>query len=432
MAKFLFTGWPYPGCLHPQMAVARALAERGHAIGFYNGSSARVLIEGQSFRHFAFGHDLDEHISWLVASPSGLGRRMRWPWEMLPLLRAWCLETIPQQIRDLQAVFEAWQPDVIVCERPMWGPYLILRETHHVPVALLDSAACLLPGPDIAYPGLHLEPPRTWYSRLRAKAGAAVVEFVVRGMRRTASELRLRYGLPPLPSSLLALSAELPLTLVPSCPEFDYERHDLPPSVHYVGPCEWYPPPEEPEDWLAALPRDKPWVHVSEGTIYAQDPVLLRATIQALADLPVQLLVTTGKHRDPARLNLGPLPPNVVVKAWITHGVLLPLLDVMVTHGGGGTIVASLSAGVPMVVVPLMWDQPENAQRVVAASAGVMLSQARCTPRWMRAAVERVLADPAYRHNARRLAGHMQRYGGPPQAAALLEQLIPAQAPRDT
>lgn len=424
MSKFLFTGWPYPGCLNPQMAVAHALRARGHAVAFYNGTRSHDLIMEEGFIHFSFGKPLNEQIESLLLSPSGIGKGWQSIWRIKAMLRAFLFNTVPKQIADLDAVLAEWQPDVVVCEPAMLGPFLILHEARQIPVALLEYAACMLPGPDISHPGLGLPPPRNWHTRLRARLGGAIIDLVAKNMRLYASKLRRRYGLPALESSVMALRRQLPLVLVPSCPEFDYQRHDLPPSVQYVGPCLWYPA-QEPSSWLTKLPRDRPWVHVSEGTLYAESPVVLRAAAQGLADLPMYVIITTGTQRNYDTLNLGALPTNVIVKPWIAHSDLLPLTDILVTHGGGGTVVAALSAGVPMVVVPLMWDQPENAQRVVYSGAGLSLSPRKCTPGRLREAVKQVLRDPWYRQNAEQLAMCLRRYGGASQAAELLESIVP-------
>jgi MGT family glycosyltransferase len=426
MARFLFTGWPYPGCINPQMAVAHALRQRGHTAGFYNGTRMRTRVLNEGFKFFPLGQALDEHVEFLMMSPTGIASQWSHPWRLMPMFRSFFLDTILDQVEDLKAIIDCWAPDVIVCERPMWGPYLIVAELRQIPVSILEYAVCLLPGRDVSYPGLAYPPPHNWFTRLRNRIGVLGLTIFSRGFRRYASQLRQRYGLPPLDGTVQELSGRLPLTLVPSCPEFDYNRRDLSPSVQYVGPCMWYPPSPEPVEWLNQLPRDRPWVHVSEGTLYSQKPVVLRAAVRGLAERPVQVIITTGDHRDPAILDLDRLPANVLAKRWIPHSELMPLLDVLVTHGGGGTVVAALAAGVPMVVVPLMWDQFENAQRVAHAGAGIKLSARACTPEGLRAAVDHVLQEPSYRKNARRLAERLRGYGGPGQAAELLERIVPA------
>jgi UDP:flavonoid glycosyltransferase YjiC (YdhE family) len=95
----------------------------------------------------------------------------------------------------------------------------------------------------------------------------------------------------------------------------------------------------------------------------------------------------------------------------------------MVTMGGAGTVMSCLSAGVPLVVVPTDWDKPENAQRVVEAGVGLRIEPHQCTPERLRAAVERLLTEPSFRDNARRMADALARYAGAARAAELIEAL---------
>jgi MGT family glycosyltransferase len=222
-------------------------------------------------------------------------------------------------------------------------------------------------------------------------------------------------------------TGQMPLYLVPTTREFDYERQDLPPSVHYVGPCFWDKPTDEPPPaWLTQLSADVPVVHVTEGTIHWEEPILLRAAYRAFVNRPVELVMTTGAHRNPAELDLGPPAPNVRVERYVPHSDLLPKTAVVVTSGGAGTLMKALRAGVPLVVVPDGWDQPDQAQRVVEAGAGLRLDRDRCTPERLRAAVERVVNEPSFRENAQRLAAGFARYRGPDRAAELLEGLASA------
>lgn len=222
----------------------------------------------------------------------------------------------------------------------------------------------------------------------------------------------------------MALLGRLPLCLVVGTPEFDYQRRDLPPTVQYVGPCLWGRPSDEaPPAWLAELRRDRPIVHATEGTVHVQRPFVLHAAAQGLANTGMQVIMTSGKHRDPAALDLGPRAANIRVERFVAHSDLLPISDVVITTGGAGTVLTALCNGVPLVVVPTGWDLPENAQRVVDAGVGVRLDPRQCTPRRLRAAVERVLAEPAYKRNAARIGAALAGRGGAPRAAALLEGL---------
>jgi len=219
-------------------------------------------------------------------------------------------------------------------------------------------------------------------------------------------------------------AAQMPLYFVPSMREYDYNRQNLPPSVHYVGPCLWDNPGRLPApEWLRQIPSDRPLVYVTEATVGTDEPFLLKTAAQAFRDLPAQVVMTAGKQRNPAALNLGVLAPNMRLESYVPQSDLLPRTSVMVTVGGSGGVLAALKAGVPLVVVPTEWDRPENAQRVVEAGAGIRIAPERCTAETLRAAVERVLREPSFRTNAQRLAQACARYGGPAQAAELLEGL---------
>jgi MGT family glycosyltransferase len=198
--------------------------------------------------------------------------------------------------------------------------------------------------------------------------------------------------------------------------------------VQYVGACIWHPP-DDPETTsrLDALPAERPWVHVTESTLHYGDPFILRAAAQGLAQSAVEVVLTTGRQRDPEELGLGPLAPNLHLLRWVSHGELLPRCAAVVTAGGTATVVGALRAGVPLVVVPTRWDKPDNARRVVEAGVGVRLKPGECTPDRLRAAVEQVLEDDTYRDNARRVAEAFARAPGPPRAAELLEGLVVAE-----
>ena len=128
---------------------------------------------------------------------------------------------------------------------------------------------------------------------------------------------------------------------------------------------------------------------------------LLQRIADALGQLPVQGLITTGPAVDPALLAA---PPNVTVTRWVRHADVLPGCSAVITHGGHGTVLKALAAGVPLLVVPLGRDQPDNAARVVHAGAGIRLRK-KASVSALRAATARVIEDPRYRAAAGRMAG---------------------------
>jgi len=429
--RFLFTCWPFPGHLLPQLSIAAALRDRGHEVAFHTGEGARRHVEAEGFELFAFDVVDDARVYADIRLLENGMRHGRPPARLLVrTFRSWLVETIPAQVSDLRAIRREWPADVLVADLAMWGPIVVSWEADRIPVALSTIfMGPLIPGPEAPPWGMGLAPPRT--RRARAVTGAVERGTQVSGipLRRRVDEIRARYGLPPMGCTVNEFTGRLPLYLVPSVPELDYGRTDLPASVHYVGPCVWHPPDRPGTGaWLDGLPAGRPWVHVTEGTLSYGDPFVLRAALRGLAGRPLEVIATTGPQRDLADLGLGPPAPNVHTTDWLSHSELLPRCDAVVTTGGAGTIIAALRAGVPLVVVPTTWDKPDNARRVVEAGVGVRLSARRCTPERLRAAVERVLGDPSYRAAAARIAQRLAGAPGPVGAAELLEELVPASA----
>ena len=150
---------------------------------------------------------------------------------------------------------------------------------------------------------------------------------------------------------------------------------------------------------------ERPLVYLTFGSVApTMDlyPGLYRAAIDAIAPLPIRILVTVGRDRDPA--DLGPLPENVVVERWVPQREVMPHAAAMVCHGGSGTVTMGLEAGVPMAVVPLFADQPWNAERVAAIGAGIALEGGPRAVTRLGDAVSKLLIDPAYRANAEQVA----------------------------
>lgn len=430
MAKILVTAWFYPGGLMPITSIAEELRTRGHEVAFYAASRVCPEVESRGFHFHPLNPDLDAHIETIFSSKDGAGRQ----WDgsnILGMLEDFFVDTLEGQIDDLRRIYDEEGYDAILCEPAMWGPRVVLHELLKVPVGLLELPATTFPGPDVGIPGLDLPRMPGPFRSVSYAAVRFAFNRKVRALRAKVSALRRRYGLGPLPAPVIEMTASLPLVLVQSCPEFDYDRTDLPANHHYVGPCTHYDSGDEPVDWFDELPADRPKIHLSEGTMYRGEPLILRTALKAFADQDVSVIIAVGRHRQPEELGLADAPPNFIVRRWISYAKLLPRMDAVVTHGGGGSVMAVLQMGVPSVVVPLMWDQPENARRAEYTGAALRLPPKACTPQALRRAVARVRREPRYREAAGRMASILSRYGGPSQAAELFEREVLRSAPKE-
>ncbi len=181
--------------------------------------------------------------------------------------------------------------------------------------------------------------------------------------------------------------------------------------------------------WVADLPA-RPTVYATLGTIASLAPsgrATFPAILAALRDEPITLILTVGRGNDPAQF--GPQPPNVHIERFIPQSALLPHCDLVVHQGGFSTVTGTLNAGLPMVVVPLMADQPYNAASCAALGVGAVVGPEERTPEAIRAAVRAVLGAPSYRTNAERVRDEMAALPGMDHAVALLERLAAERQP---
>lgn len=158
------------------------------------------------------------------------------------------------------------------------------------------------------------------------------------------------------------------------------------------------------------------------GTVFHQESGdLFTRVLAGLGDRGVNVVVTVGREIDPAEL--GPGADHVHVARYLPQALLLPHCDVVVNHGGSGTVVNPLALGVPLVLLPMGADQPWNADRCEALGVGVVLDPLTASPTDIGAAVAQVLSSPRHRRAALRLREEALSLPTAAEAAALVEQL---------
>jgi UDP:flavonoid glycosyltransferase YjiC (YdhE family) len=383
--RVLFTCMALSGHFHPLVPFARALADAGHEVAFAAPASFAPTVAHAGFRHF----------------PAGLDRRN---FEVFPQIRTWRGPGLPEFMRrevfcgllprhlvpDLLALAASWPPDLIVRESVAFGG-CIAAEALGIPHALVSLLAA--------------------GDRVYADTAAPL------------DALRAEYGLPPDPDQAMRSRY---LTLRPFPPRFQDPTLPISPTTHHLRPMLGdRSGPEELPGWIVDLPA-RPVVYVGLGTIF-NDAAVFRAFLAGLRDEPLTLIVTVGRNQDP--VDYGPQPDNVHIERYIPLSLLLSHCDVAVTNGGSGTLTAALTHGLPVVVVPISADQPENAARCAALGLGRVVQPADLTPDAAREAVLAVLADATNRANAERVRDEIAALPGPEYAVELLERLAAEQQP---
>jgi MGT family glycosyltransferase len=260
-------------------------------------------------------------------------------------------------------------------------------------------------------------------ARLRNRMGNAALEWIFSGVLRTINRQRRLWGLPPVRGLNATLSGLAQVTQLPATLELPGRR--LPRHFHHTGP--W-------TDAAGRTPVDFPWERLDSGRplVYAsmgtlQNGVLetFRMMAEACTGLDVQLVISLGGGQDPALL--GDLTGDPVVVGYAPQLELIQRSALTISHGGLNTVLESLAWGVPMVVLPVTYDQPGVGARVVWSGVGRSIPVARLTVDRLRAAVRLVLGNHDYRARASEMQSSIEAADGLNRAADLIEEAFASQ-----
>jgi MGT family glycosyltransferase len=232
-------------------------------------------------------------------------------------------------------------------------------------------------------------------------------------------QLRKRWGLDPGRARNIFQVIEGDLTLLADIPEYAPTR-DLPESVHYVGPILWS---SQWKDWTAPqwfreLDPARPTVYFTLGSSGEVD--YFRQVRDVFAGTHYQVIMTTGGLVD----GVDSLPENIHVMDFAPGLEIMKKADVVLNHGGNGTIYQAIAAGIPIIGIPAHVDQERNLQRVEDLGFGLKLRESTCTGQTLYDAVTEVVRTPRFRQAARELQEAARKYDGPVAAAELIHRYL--------
>lgn len=386
--RLLFTFAGGSGHFEPLVPIARAAEVAGHIVAFAGQPALIPAIEAAGFTAFATAG----------ATFPDTPRR-------LPLLKL-DAEREDRDLRDgfadrlareravsILALCAVWQPDLLVCDEVDFGS-MVIAERLGLPYATVLVIAA---GSFVRH-GLVAEP----LNRLRAE-----------------------HGLPPDPD-LTMLNRYLVLSPFP--PSYRDPAFPLPATAHTIRPLtlgtaqnDTVPP------WMVHL-NGAPTVYFTLGTVFnIESGDLFSRVLAGLRDLPINVIATVGHQIDPAEF--GQQPANIHIERYIPQSSVLPHCDLVVSHGGSGSVIGALGHGLPMVLIPMGADQPLNAARCAELGVARVLDAVEATPEIVREAVAALLADPAYRRAAKRMRDEIAALPGPGHAVMLLERLAAEKRP---
>jgi UDP:flavonoid glycosyltransferase YjiC (YdhE family) len=376
--RILFTFIGGVGHFHPLVPVARAATEAGHEVAVACSGGLVSQVEALGFTALA------------TSEPRTLARE---PLRDMTPLAAVDLRAAEEEFAEnfatkgarrhaavVQEHLRGWGPDVVVRDEADLGT-AIAAEVLGVPRAtVLVLAAGMLERPELVSPPL---------AALRAEHGLPAdpeLTMLTRGLT-----------LSPFPPSFRSPASPLRLQQEPFC--FRYGER---------VPLATEPPGRR--------------VYVTLGTVFnSASGDLWERLLAGLAGVEADIVVTIGRDLDPA--DLGAQPPHISIERFVPQATILGHTDLVVSHGGSGSLLATLAHGLPSVLLPLGADQPHNAIRAEELGLAVSRDAATVTAHAVRQTVTAALQDDDMRRRARDVAREMAELPSVVAAVPLLERL---------
>jgi zeaxanthin glucosyltransferase len=402
---------PVRGHLNPFLALARELQRRGHRVTVFHMPDLASSVRAEEVDFVPIGAH-DHPAGSLAQSLAELGRlsgfaALRYTVRVVAKTTEMICRDAPQAVRDARV-------DMLLVDQtePAGGS---VAEHLGIPFVTLCNALALNREPDVPPPFSPWNYRKSAWARMRNRLGYAVSDWILAPVRGVLADYRRRWKLPAHKGPEDSYSRLAQISQQPR--EFDFPRKSLPSYFHYVGPLR-NPVRHEVEFPWERL-DGRPLIYSSLGTLQNLKTDLFQCFVEACADLDVQL-VLAGRSAE----SLGPLPGYVIASTYVPQLELLEKASLTLTHGGLNTVLDSLSCGVPMVLVPLTYEQPAIAARVARIGAGEILPLSRVSPERLRTEIRKVTGDKRYSVNARAMAGSIRTAGGVVRAVDVIENAL--------
>jgi zeaxanthin glucosyltransferase len=407
VAHFAFVAPPLPGHYRPLSNLAAELIARGHRATFLHHGDAAPLVEADGAGFEALGEGTPSVSGWTgpmakIRGLAGLGGTLD---GMTRFTDMFCLEA-PGALRRIGA-------DALIVDQLEAGGGLVAE---HLGLPFASIAVTVPVNREQAVPppyvGWRHDPSRRGIRR--NIGGWRVADFLMRGVGDGIERNSRRLGLAPRRRLDDCLSRCLQISQMVR--SLDFQRKALPPEFHYTGPFRRGAP-----DGFELPPGDlRPLVYCTLGTLQGSRAAIFRNVARACARLGLRLLISQGNR---GRLKPGDLPGDPLVYDWVPQEAVLARADLVVCHGGMNSVLEPLAAGLPMVVIPLAFEQSAVAARLERAGVARAVGR-RSSERRLARAIDEVRTNPAYRERAGAVRREISEAGGVARAAGLIEAAL--------
>lgn len=405
---------PVSGHIHPFGALGRELIGRGHRVSLLHMSDLAPLVESQGLEFIPIGQS-DHPLGSLPESLARLGKL-----DGLAALRftiGAISRTTEMICRDAPAATQQHNIDALLVDQTEPAGSTV-AEHLAIPFVTICNALALNRESDVPPPFTGWPYRRNPLVRTRNRIGYAVSDRIMRPVTHVLSKYRKKWGLPSLKTPESSFSTLAQISQMPAA--FDFPRRELPKHFHYVGPLRHPPLRAIPFPWEKLDGR--PVIYASLGTLQNGKERIFRCFAEACLGLDFQLVITHGGGlREDAASSF---PGNPLVVRYAPQLQVLRRARMTLTHAGLNTVLDSLTCGLPLVAVPITYEQPAIASRIRWTGVGEVVPLASLNTQRLREAVLRVINNSSYSSKAQALQTSIEQSGGVQAAAGVIENVM--------
>jgi len=409
--KILFATMPFDGHFNPLTGVAMHLKAAGHDVRWYAGPSHVGKLEKLGIPYFPFKRATEinqQNIGELFPERS----KLRGPALIRFELKQIFVSNTDNFFEDVQEINASFPFDALFCDVAFYAMKLI-KEKLGKHVCAFGVATSLETSKDVPPNFAGLKPAKNVIGRLGHQIMRALMErMAMNEGKRIYNDVLTAHGLDPVTGSMFDVSYCSPDVVFQSgVPGFAYPRRDSNPKVKYVGALLPYKAVIATEfSHREKLGKFNPLILISQGTVDNKDPgKLIVPSLEALKDTGALLVVATG-YSNTEELRKAYPQENIIIEDFIDFDFMLQHTDLFICNGGYGSVLLSISHGVPLLTAGVLEGKNDINAHVDYFRLGIDLRSERPKPADIRHQAERILDEPQWKRNVARLQAELNHY----------------------
>ena len=410
---------PYPGHINPLAALGRELQSRGHRVTFLQIPDVEFKVRSEGLNFYPIGQSLYQsgllaETFQQIAKLSEI-EALRYSVDFCRLMTEIICQDAPSAIAATE--IEALLVDQLEPVGETIAQYLAL------PFICISSGQAIHRRADVPPFFTPWSYQNTWWARLRNQTAYYILDRSCKPILQTINQYRRAWKLPHY-RHIYASSARLAhISQQPAA--FDFPCGNLPAHFHYAGPF------RNPSPSQVSFPFEKltgqPLIYASLGSVQNTKGNVFYTIASACEGLDVQLVITHGGGMSAEAVQK--LPGSPLVVEYAPQLEVLKRASLTITHGGMNTVLDSLSYGVPLVAIPITFEQPGTGARIRWTGTGEVIPVTQLSVDKLRTAIQQVLTEDSYSKNALKMQQAIAQAGGVKRAADIITQAIASKQP---